>query len=92
MPTFMQQFVKTKSGRRAYQQEKAILDLTELVCSIMNKRRISRPAMAKRLKWTKRRLDGFLDGRGSLALWMCADVFTALRLELQFSVTGFTTA
>ena len=85
---WLDRLLRSKNGRREYQRQKTILQMTDLICSIMQERGISRRTMAKKTGRTVKQLDAFLDGQGSLALWMLADVFMALGMELKFSATG----
>jgi len=69
---------RTKQGMRLYQQERLILEVTELVCELLDLVSINKTTLARRLCWSKQQLDEFLDGRADVTLRTVSDVFVAL--------------
>ena len=83
--TLIQSITKTTEGKRLYEQERAILEVTELICEIMGATGISRSELAKKLGKTKGYITQLLDGDTNMTVRTISDVFTALGKELHFS-------
>lgn len=75
---------QTPEGMRLYQQERAILEVTEVICELMDKQGVSRSDLAKRLGRTKGYITQLLDGRANMTVRTISDVFTALGLAVHF--------
>jgi len=69
---------------RLYQQERAILELTELACEIMDESNVSRAELARRMRKTKGYVSQLLDGRANMTIRTIADIFTALDRSIHF--------
>lgn len=82
--TLTEKLTKTAEGNRLYQQERAILEVTELICQLMEEQRVSRADLAKRLGRTKGYITQLLDGRANMTIRTISDVFTALESALHF--------
>lgn len=82
--TLTEKLTKTAEGMRLYQQERAILEVTEFVCRLMDDQGVSRPELARRLGRTKGYIDRFLDGRVGMTVRVVSDVFTALDRSVRF--------
>jgi transcriptional regulator with XRE-family HTH domain len=82
--TFVEEVASTEEGKRAFNQECAILELTELICRIMEQTDVSRAELARRLGKTKGYVTQLLDGRANMTLRTIADVFTALGRTIHF--------
>lgn len=82
--TLTEKLTKTKESMRLYQQERAILDVTELVCQVMDEQGVSRSALAKRIGKTKGYITQLLDGRANMTVRTISDVFTALDRAIHF--------
>lgn len=70
---------------RLYQQEWLILEVTELIASLMNDKRVSKTELAKRLGRSKGYVTQLLDGRANMTLRTIADVMWALDSSLGVS-------
>ena len=64
--------------RRLYQEEKLILDVTELICEAMEETGTSRSVLAQLLHRTKGYVTHLLTGRRNMTLRTWADIMTAL--------------
>ena len=84
-----EKIVSTKQGRQLYEQETLIQEMTELVCLLLEQKKITRTTLARRLGWKKSELDKFLDGQYNVRIKTIADVFTALKVRLKLSATEF---
>lgn len=75
----------TPKGRQILEQERLILDATELICHTLERAGISKSELAKRLGKSKGRVSQLLDGSRNMTLRTLADIFTALgeRVELR---------
>jgi transcriptional regulator with XRE-family HTH domain len=82
--TLTEKLTKTVEGMRLYQQERAILEVTELVCQLMDEQGMSRSELAKRLSRTKGYITQLLDGRANMTVRTISDVFTALDRAVHF--------
>ena len=82
--TMVEQFVSTRDGLRSFQQEAAILSLTEHVCAALEELSMTRDGLAELLGVGKEWVDEFLDGDGNKEIRDIANVFTALGLEVSF--------
>ena len=82
--TLSQQIAGTQEGRRLLQQEDAILEVTELICEIMEEDNVSRSQLAHRLGKTKGYITQLLDGSANMTIRTIADVFGALGRTIHF--------
>lgn len=76
--TQIERFAKDPEAMRLFQQERAILEVTERICELMEEKGVSRTELAARLGKTKGHVSQLLDGSRNLTLRTLADVFTAL--------------
>ena len=76
--TLTEKLTKTAEGMRLYQQERAILEVTELICQLMDEQNVSRAELARRLDRTKGYITQLLDGRANMTVRTISDVFAAL--------------
>ncbi len=82
--TLTEKLTKTEEGMRLYQQERAILELTELVCQLMHEQDLSRAELARCLGKTKGYVTQLLDGRTNMTVRTISDVFVALDRAVHF--------
>ena len=68
--------------KKYYQQEKLILDVTELVSKLMEKKRINKTKLAGLLGKGNSYITQLLDGTTNMTLRTISDVFTSLDAEL----------
>jgi len=73
---------ETKEGLRLYQQERTIVEITELICRLMEEYGISRSDLAARLKKTKGYISQLLDGDANMTVRTVSDLLTALGFQL----------
>ena len=83
--TLSARLTRTKEGHRLYQQERSILNLTELICKLMEETGVSRSELARRLGKTKGYISQLLDGESNMTVRTISDVFTALGKTVYFS-------
>jgi len=83
--SLIDKLTKTPEGMRLYQQERAILDATELICEKLNELGISRDELAKRLDRPVKYVDKLLDGRERISIRKLSDIFVALGFAVHFS-------
>jgi len=82
--TLIERLTKTAEGMRLYQQERAIQELTDLTCEIMQEQDVSRSELARRLGKTKGYITQLLDGRTNMTVRTISDVFVALDRAVHF--------
>ena len=82
--TLIEKLTKTPEGMRLYQQERAIQELTDMTCEIMQEQGVSRSELATRLGRTKGYITQLLDGRANMTVRTISDVFTALDRAVHF--------
>lgn len=78
----IEKLVETADGMRLYQQERLILDTTELICEVMEDNGINRTDLAKQLGKSKGFISQLLDGSQNMTLRTLSDVFLALGLAV----------
>ena len=82
--TLTEKLTESQEGMRLYQQERAILEVTELICQLMDEQNVSRSELARCLGTTKSYVTQFLDGRRNMTIRTISDVFTALKRAIHF--------
>jgi transcriptional regulator with XRE-family HTH domain len=82
--TLTERLTKTPEGMRLYQQERAIQELTDLVCELMEEQDLSRSELAQRLGKTKGYITQLLDGRTNMTVRTISDLFAALNRTVHF--------
>lgn len=65
---------KTPEDKRLFAQEQAILEVTELVCKLMEEQGVSKDELAKRMRTTKGKIIKLLDGRLNPTLLEISDL------------------
>jgi AraC-like DNA-binding protein len=78
MPTLSEQLTETPEGMREWQQERLILDITERICELMEKSKVSRSELAARLGKSSPHLTQLLDGSANMTVRTVSDFFWAL--------------
>ena len=69
---------RSPKEKRLLEQERLILEVTELICGIMEEERISRSELAKRLQKSKGHVSQLLDGSRNMTLRTLAEILSAL--------------
>lgn len=82
--TLIEKLTKTAEGMRLYQQERAIQELTDMICEVMEEQEMSRSRLARRLGKTKGYITQLLDGRTNMTVRTISDVFVALDRAIHF--------
>lgn len=82
--TLTDKLTATPEGMRLYQQERAILEFTELLCEILQEQNVTRSELARRLGKTKGYITQLLDGRANMTVRTMSDVLVALGRALHF--------
>jgi plasmid maintenance system antidote protein VapI len=70
---------------RLFQQERTILEATELICEMMESEDLNRSDLAKRLGKSKSHVSQLLDGKKNMTLRTISDMFTAMNRTIHFS-------
>lgn len=84
-PTLVEQFVESPENMRLFQQERTILEITELLEDALSAKGISRAEFAAMLGKSKGWVTQLLDGEGNKTLRTIADAFAVLGFEFHGS-------
>lgn len=68
----------TNEGKKALAQESLILDVTERIHELLERKKLTRVDLAKRLKVSKGRVSKLLSGQANMTLRTLADIGVAL--------------
>lgn len=82
--TLIEKLTDAPEDMRLYQQERAILEVTELLCELMEENNVSRAELARRLGKTKGYITQLLDGRTNMTLRTISDTFSVLGRAIHF--------
>ena len=82
MLTQFEQFVETPENRRIYEQERLLVDATELLSTVMENTDTKRTELAQRLGKSKAYVTQILRGNQNLTLKTLADAFFVLNHRL----------
>jgi AraC-like DNA-binding protein len=82
--TLVERLTNTPEGMMAFQQERTIQALTDLICEIMEDQGVSRADLARRLNRTKGYITQLLDGHANMTIRTVSDVFAALGRAVTF--------
>jgi transcriptional regulator with XRE-family HTH domain len=76
--TILDEYLKDEEFRRLFAQEDLILEVTEILCELLEKEKISRKELADRLGKTKGFVSQLLGGGRNLTLRTVADILHVL--------------
>ncbi|MDO9533482.1 MAG: helix-turn-helix transcriptional regulator [Deltaproteobacteria bacterium] len=76
--TILDEYLKDEEFRRLFAQEDLILEVTETLCELLEKEKISRKELADRLGKTKGFVSQLLNGGRNLTLRTVADILHVL--------------
>ena len=80
----VEKLTKTREGMRLYQQERAIQEVTDVICELLVEQGVSRSDLARRLGKTKGYVTQLLDGQANMTIRTICDVFSALDRAVHF--------
>jgi transcriptional regulator with XRE-family HTH domain len=83
--TMVEEFTSTAQGMAAYEQERAILEVTILIRRILKEENLTKSDLASRMRRSKSYVTQLLDGRANMTVRTIADVMTALGRSLHFA-------
>lgn len=83
MSTQVDNFVQDPESLKLYQQERSIMQVTELICALMEARGISRADLAEAMNKSRSYVTQLLDGETNMTIRTISDAFTALGREMQ---------
>lgn len=84
MGNLRREFMEDDDKKRIWNQERTILEVTELICETMEQKGISRSELAARLGKTKGHVTQLLAGNRNMTIRTLSDVFTVMGCEVQF--------
>lgn len=83
--TLTERLTSTPEGMRLFQQERVIMEVTELICALMEEEDVSKADLAKRLSTSKANVTQMLDGRRNMTIRTVSDVLFHLGHVLEIS-------
>ncbi len=83
--TMVEEFTSTPEGKAAFEQERAILEVTSLIRRILKEENLTKSDLASRMNRSKSYVTQLLDGRANMTVRTIADVMTALGRSLHFA-------
>ena len=81
--TLMDQLLRTSDDRRLFEQERVILDVTEMICELMEQKGVTRRELAEGLGTSKANVTQMLNGTRNMTLRTVSDVLFRLGCALQ---------
>ena len=85
--TEVERFTSDPENMRLFQQERVILETTELISDLMNRKGVTKAKLAERLGSSKSYVTQLLDGRTNMTLRTISDVMWALESSLALHAT-----
>ncbi len=82
-------FLRTPENRRLYQQEKLLVDATELLALVMERKNMSRAELARAIGKSKAFVTQVLRGNQNMTLRTLADLFGAMHHEVVVQALPF---
>lgn len=82
-PSVVEKYVEDPDQMRLFQQERSILEVTELIESLLEEQHVTRTELARRLGRTKGWVTQLLDGEANKTIRTVADVFAVLGREFR---------
>lgn len=79
---------KKTDGDPVYLQEKLILEVTESIWEIMNRKKVNKTELAKRIKTSKPNVTQLLNGGRNMTLRTLSDIAVALDATVRITVTS----
>ncbi len=80
----IKEIMRTPDGARLYLRERAMLEVTELICKAMDEQGVSRSELAKRMGKSKGHISQLLDGDANMTVCTISDTFFALGQAVHF--------
>lgn len=80
--SFVDQFTQDRECAKLLHQEETVLEVTEMICELMESRAINRTQLAALLGKSKGRVSQLLDGEANMTLKTLADILFVLKSRL----------
>ena len=72
--TLTQEVIRTEDDRRLFEQERVILDVTEMICELMEQENMSKSDLAQKVGTSKSHITQLLNGTRNMTLRTISDV------------------
>jgi len=82
MTNELDKFLRDRTERKLFEQERLILEVTEEICRLMNSREVTQTALANRLRCNPSFVSQVLDGSNNFTLRTIADFMFELDARL----------
>ncbi|HDY65088.1 MAG TPA: XRE family transcriptional regulator [Phycisphaerae bacterium] len=86
--TLVDILTRTDEDRRLLEQETAILEVTELICKLMEEEKVSKADLAARMGTSKANITQMLDGRRNMTIRTISDLLFHLNHIFKVDVVG----
>jgi transcriptional regulator with XRE-family HTH domain len=83
--TILDEYLKDEEFRRLFAQEDLIMEVTETLCELLEKEKVSRKELAERLGKTKGFVSQLLNGGRNLTLRTVADILHVLGYKVSLT-------
>ena len=80
--TISERLNRSEEGKKLLQQERAILEVTELICKLMEEQRVTKAQLARELKTSKAHITQILNGTRNMTLRTVSDLLYHLNRSL----------
>ena len=84
--TTVKRLTESPEAMKLFQQERSILEITELICEELHRQHVSRADLARRLDTTKGYVTQLLDGARNMTVRTISDVFFNVGKSVHFFV------
>jgi antitoxin component HigA of HigAB toxin-antitoxin module len=88
--TLIQRLTSTPEGKKLFEEERVILEVTEMICTLMEEQGVSKAELARRLETSKANITQMLDGRRNMTIRSIVDVVFALGASLSIAPRSLT--
>lgn len=84
MRSKFEEFLSDKRRARLFEQESLVFDVTEMICSLMEEREVTKTELAEMLSTSKANVSQLLDGSRNMTLKTLADLAFAMGHRVRF--------
>jgi len=82
-PDLITDFLSSPENRRLFEQERVIVDVTEMICKLMERANISRKDLAEKLGTSQANVTQMLNGARNMTLRTVSDVLFSMDCGLE---------
>ena len=83
MKTLIENIIKTEEDKRLFAQEGLILNVTEMICQLMEQTSITKKQLAQKMGTNQSHITQLLNGTREISLRTLSDILFYLQFELK---------